>query len=307
MTQRFRGLIAATHTPFTLDGSLALGVVERQAEALLADGVTAVFVGGSTGECHSLTLDERLRLAARWAEVARGTALRVIVHVGSNCLADARTLAAQAEQLGASAIAAHSPSYFKPSSVAALVACCADIAAAAPGTPFYFYDIPVLTGVNLPMPEFLERGAEDIPTLAGLKFTNPDFVAFQLAAAVAPNRFEILWGLDEMLLPALAVGAAGAVGSTWNFAAPLYQQLIEAFERGDILTARREQMRSVRLIQILGHFGFLPASKAFMESRGVPVGPPRLPFRSLSVLDRACLLGDLSGEGFVLVESVMPC
>lgn len=299
MAARFDGLMAAAHTPFATDGSLALEVVERQASALLADGVQSVFIGGSTGESHSLTLDERQRLAVRWFEVARGTPLRVVVHAGSNCLADARTLAAQAEQLGAAAISALAPSYFKPASVEALVACCAEITAAAPATPYYFYDIPALTGVHLPMADFLEQAAGRLPTLAGLKFTNVDFVAYQLCAAVAGGRFELLWGVDEMLLPALAVGARGGIGSTYNFAAPLYRQIIDAFDRGDLEAARRGQMRSIRLIRILARRGYMASAKALMGWRGVPVGAPRLPHLPLSTESLTALRGELVEGGFL--------
>ncbi len=106
-----QGLIAAPHTPFAADGSLHLPVVEKQAARLLADGVTTVFVGGTTGETHSLTVDERRALARRWAEVARGTKLKVIIHAGSNCLADARALAAQAQELGVAANPPMPPCY----------------------------------------------------------------------------------------------------------------------------------------------------------------------------------------------------
>ena len=132
---RLHGLVAATHTPFKPDGSLNLAIIEKQADHLLKNGVTLAFIGGTTGECHSLSLDDRRALAQRWCEVAHGTSLNVVVHVGSNCLADARVLAAQAQQLGAVAVSAHAPSYFKPHSLEALIACCADIAAAAPETP----------------------------------------------------------------------------------------------------------------------------------------------------------------------------
>ena len=126
MTIKLHGLVAATHTPFDKDGELKLAVVEQQAEHLLRSGVNTVFIGGSTGESHSLTVDERLALAHRWSEVVRGSKQRLVVHVGSNCLADSRTLAAQAQELRADAIAALSPSYFKPKSLDALTACCAD-------------------------------------------------------------------------------------------------------------------------------------------------------------------------------------
>ena len=135
MTVRLHGLVAATHTPFDAHGDLNLAIVEKQAELMLRYGVAAVFVGGTTGESHSLSLDERLALAKRWSEVVRGTPLVLVVHVGSNCLRDARTMAAQAQSVGAAAIAAVTPCYFKPRSLDTLTACCAEIAAAAPATP----------------------------------------------------------------------------------------------------------------------------------------------------------------------------
>lgn len=293
MAVRFEGLVAATHTPFTAAGALHLPAVERQAAHLLAQGVTAAFIGGSTGESHSLTLEERRSLSARWCEVARGSPLRVIVHAGANCLEDARTLAQQAQQLGAAAVAALAPSYFKPASVEALVACCAHVAGAAPDLPFYFYDIPMMTGVHLSMPEFLRQGAERIPNLTGLKFTNTDFIAYQECRTAAGGAFDILWGVDEMLLPALACGVRGAVGSTYNFAAPLYQRIRAAFECGDLEEARREQLRSVHLVRILVQRGFMASAKALMTFLGVEVGPPRLPHLDLTERQRQELRREL--------------
>src|SRR5204863_760432 len=133
-------------------------------------------------------------LTQRWCEVARGTELKVVVHVGSNCLADARTLAAQAQSLGASAIAAMSPSYFKPRTIDTLIACCADVASAAPETPFYYYDIPAWTGVSFPMPDFLAQAADKIPMLVGLKFTSPDLMAYQFCLRAGDGRWDVPFG-----------------------------------------------------------------------------------------------------------------
>lgn len=277
MNQKLVGLVAATHAPFHADGQLNLAAVEGQARHLHDHEVSAVFICGSTGESHSLTVDERLALAQRWSEVVRRTPMRMVVHVGSNSLADARTLAAQAKRIGADAIAALAPSYFKPKTLDTLVACCAEIASATPEVPFYFYDIPALTGVQLSMPEFLERAAERIPTLAGIKFTNPDLMAYQQCLHARAGRFDIPWGLDEYLLAALALGAVGGVGSGYNFAAPLYQRIISAFQQGDLVKARAEQYRSVRLIELLAGFGYMGAAKAMMGFLGIDVGPARLP------------------------------
>jgi N-acetylneuraminate lyase len=298
MTIKLHGLVAATHTPFHADGRLNLTVVERQAEHLHRDGVTTVFVGGSTGESHSLTVEERRALAVRWSEVVSGSGLKLVVHVGSNCLADARTLAAQAQELQAVAISALSPSYFKPKSLDTLVACCADIAAAAPATPFYFYDIPVLTGVQFPMPEFLTAAADRIPTLAGIKFTNPDLMAYQTCLHVQGGRFDIPWGVDEYLLAAVAVGAVGGVGSSYNFAAPIYHRLLAAVGRGDLTAARVEQFRSVQLIELLAGFGYMAAAKAVMGFLGIEVGPARLPHGNLTPDQTARLRDRLDQLGF---------
>jgi N-acetylneuraminate lyase len=291
-------LVPATHTPFHADGSLNLSAVEKQAAHLLKNNITTVFIGGSTGESSSLTLEERLQLATRWFEVIKGSSLKVVVHVGSNCLADSRTLAAQAQQLRAVAISALAPSYFKPKDVGTLIACAADIASAAPETPFYFYDIPVLTGVSLSMPDFLKQAPEKIPTLAGLKFTNPDLMAYQLCLHADGGSWDIPWGLDEIMLGALAMGAKGAVGSSFNFAAPVYQRLIKAFHAGDMKTAREEQFRSVRLIQLLASYGYMGAAKVTMKMLGVDVGPARLPNGSLTAEQTAALRGELEALGF---------
>jgi N-acetylneuraminate lyase len=132
------------------------------------------------------------------------------------------------------------------------------------------------------MPDFLEAAAERIPTLAGLKFTNSDLMAYQRCLRCCEGRFDVPWGCDEFLLAALALGGRGAVGSSYNFAAPLYLRLIEAFRKGDLAAAREEQFRSVCLIQWLARFGYMAAAKAVMEMLGIPVGPPRLPIVALA-------------------------
>jgi N-acetylneuraminate lyase len=263
--------------------------------------VRAVFIGGTTGESASLTTDERLDLARRWSEVVRGTSLTLVVHVGSNCMADARTLTAQAATLNAAAVAMLAPSYFKPGNVETLIECCRSVADAAPGTPFYYYDIPSMTGVSLPMAEFLERGCGRIPSLAGLKFTNPDQMAYQRCLALRDGQgqpFDIPWGIDEALLGAMALGARGAVGSTYNFAAPVSNRIFEAVARGDLDAARADQLRSVRLIGVLMRYGYMAAAKQVMGWLGVEVGAPRLPILGLGDGQAALLRRDLEQIGF---------
>ena len=295
---RLHGLVAATHTPFHADGSLNLSVVEQQAAMLQADGVGYAFIGGTTGESSSLTVEERRALAVRWFEVTRGAALKVIVHVGSNCLADSRNLAAQAQELSAVAVSALAPSYFKPGNTATLVESMAQIASASPELPFYYYEIPTMTGISLSPSEFLAQAADQIPNLAGIKFTSSNLMEYQLCRAHAEGAFDIPFGFDEMLLASLAMGATGAVGSSYNFAAPIYLRVIKAFAANDHETARMEQIRTVRMIKLLASKGYMAAARSVMDFRGVPVGAPRLPNASLTPAQQAQLRSELDQLGF---------
>ena len=265
----------------------------------MRDGVIGVFVGGTTGEFSSLTFEERLALTARWSAVLKGTPLRTVVHVGSNCLSDAKQLAAHANSLGVAAIAAVAPSYFKPKSLDVLIAWCAELASAAPDTPFYFYDIPVLTGVAFPMADFLEQALARVPTLAGVKFTNPDLMTFQRLLRAGGGRFDILFGLDEQLLAAVVLGARGAVGSGYNFAAPLYRRLLAAANANDFATARAEQYRGVELVALLQRHGYLPAAKELMRLRGIDLGGMRLPNVTLSAEQVAAFRHELGATGLL--------
>jgi N-acetylneuraminate lyase len=100
------------------------------------------------------------------------------------------------------------------------------------------------------------------------------------------------------MLGALATGARGAVGSSFNFAAPLYHGLIAAFERGDLDAARQAQLRSTQLIALLARYGYMGAAKATMAMLGVDVGPARLPNGSLSAEQAQALRRELETLGF---------
>jgi N-acetylneuraminate lyase len=275
------GLIPASHTPFRRDGQLNLEMVDRQAKLFLEAGMRAVFVAGTTGECASLSVDERKALCERWVDVA-GDALRIAIHIGDNCQANAIALAAHARQTGVAAVAAMAPSYFKPATVHDLIEFCLPIAAEADPLPFYFYHIPGMTGVRLPMGEFLHEARFRIPNLVGLKYSHDDLVQLQVCTALDQGAFDVLFGCDEALLAGLCLGVRGAVGSTYNFAGPLYQRLIRAFESGDLATARSLQLQSAEMIQTLCEFGFMAASKAVMALMGVDCGPVRTPLHNLS-------------------------
>jgi len=297
MPEHIVGLVAAPFTAFHADGSLNLEKVEAQVGSLEASGVIGAFVCGTTGESLSLTVPERMAVAERWRAVAPHD-FAVIIHVGHPCLADSQALAAHAQKIRARAIGAMAPCFFRPASVDDLVAWCAEVAAAAPELPFYYYHIPSMTGVNIPVADFLARAADRIPTLAGAKFTYENLMDYQRCVSFRNRHYDMLFGRDEILLSALVLGAKGAVGTTYNFAAPLFVRIIEAFGRGDLGAAQADQLRAAEMIATLLRHGGLAAFKAVMKMIRVDCGPVRPPLRDLTPDERHHLHQDLERIGF---------
>ena len=273
-----QGLIAAPFTPMSAARAIHLDAIESYAQRLHRDGVVGAFICGTTGEAMSLSVDERQQIAERWMAKAPKE-LRVIVHVGHTALVDCQRLAAHAQSIGADSFACMAPFFFKPSSAEALVDWCEQVAAAAPKLPFYYYHITSMTGVSIPVFDFLKIASSRIPNLVGVKFTYEDLDDFKRCLDFENGRYDLLFGRDERLLAALAVGAHGAVGSTYNFGAPIYRQVIEAFDAGDQKRAQEAQSMAIKMIDLLVAGGPSPIAtfKWFMKRVGVDCGPARLP------------------------------
>lgn len=302
MKPELSGLIAAPFTPMLPDGDLNLNAVGKQADLLATQGVTGAFICGTTGEGLSLTTEERLQMTERWVNAA-ARRLKVIVHVGHNNVGESQELAAHAEKAGADAIATVGPTFFRPASVERLADYCARVAESAPTLPFYYYHMPAMTGVNLPMIDFLKVAAQRIPNFAGLKFTDENLMSYTQCLNFEDGRFNILFGRDEILLAALAMGATGAVGSTYNYMAPIYQQVWSAFERGDLTAARLHQSTAIQIIAVMIKHGGLAAGKAMMKCVGIDCGPVRTPLKNLTAEETDVFFRELEHAGFPAIAS----
>ena len=298
MSEHLTGLIAAPHTPMHPDGSLNLQLIGKLAQCLIDNGIKGAFVCGSTGEGILLSTNERMQVAERWkAEV--DDSMAILVQVGQHCLKEAKVLAEHAEKkIGARAIATLAPNYFKPKTLEDLASFCAEVASAAPGTPFYYYHQPRNSNVNFAMVDFLRIAAERIPNLAGLKYSHGDMFDYGRCLDFEDGRFDILFGIDEALLAALALGARGAIGSTYNFAAPLYCSIVKAYEQGDIASAQKQQAHARELVAVINKYGGQPAIKAAMKIIGIDCGHCRPPLSNLSDEQYEAFQADLEQIGF---------
>ncbi|HWZ34909.1 MAG TPA: dihydrodipicolinate synthase family protein [Mucilaginibacter sp.] len=281
--EHLQGLIAAPFTPMNDNGDINVAAIPEYYEFLKTNGVRGAFICGSTGEGVSMTMEEKKAVTEAWAACTAGDKnFKVMTLVGGNSVADCKDLAKHARENGIYAISFTSPSYFKPADVALLAQMCAEIAAVVPDMPFYYYHVPVLTNVSFLMIDLLKEISDKIPNFAGVKYTHEDFMDFSSCLRYKNGQYDMLWGRDENMLPALSLGAKGAVGSTFNYAAPLYHDLISAFEDNNLEEARRLQQKAIDMISLLGKYGGLPVGKSYMKLAGVDCGGFRLPFRNMS-------------------------
>ena len=296
---KLEGLIAAPFTPMHADGSINVAIIPAYYNFLKNNKVTGAFICGSTGEGVSMTTLEKKAVATAWAEATKDDAeFSVMLFLGGTSIADCKDLALHAKAIGMYAISFTAPFYFKPANVDMLAEACAEIAGVVPDMPFYYYHIPVLTGVNFAMYDLLQAVDGKIPNFAGVKYTHEDFMDFLSCLHFQDGKFDMLWGRDENMLPALVLGTKGAVGSTFNYAAPLYYDLIAAFENNDLKRAQQLQQQSIDMIRLLGKYGGIATGKAFLKVAGIDCGTFRLPVKNMSLEQFQLFEQDVTHVGF---------
>lgn len=297
--KRIEGMIAAPFTPLHEDGTLNVSIITSYYKMLKKNGVKGAFICGSTGEGTSLTLNEKKLVSKAWADAIKGdTEFKVTLFLGGTCLSDCKDLAIYANEIGLSAVSLSAPFYFKPANVKVLADCCREVASVVPNMPFYYYHIPVLTGVNFPMVDLLEAIGDTISNFAGIKYTHEDFMDFLSCQNYKNGKYEMLWGRDENMLSALALGTKGFIGSTFNYAAPLYHNLIEAFKQGDLQKANELQQLSIDMIRLLGKYGGIGTGKFYMKEIGLDCGEFRLPVQKMSPNSAAAFKKEVAGLKF---------
>jgi Dihydrodipicolinate synthase/N-acetylneuraminate lyase len=297
--QRLKGLIAATFTPMHANGDVNYAVIDQYAEHIVDSGISGVFVCGTTGEFTSLTTEERKHILEHWVKAARDR-FKVIAHVGNDSQRDAVALSRHAAEVGAWGIASIAPGFFKPASVRNLIGFFKPIAAAAPELPFYYYNMPSMTGVDLSVAQFLQEGKQEIPNLVGVKFTHNNLMEMGDCIHLNDGAFEVLHGYDETLICGLALGAVAGVGSTYNYLPSVYLNVMKAMEKADLETARSFQMKSIEVVKIIIRYGGgVRGGKAIMNLIGIECGECRLPFASFEKTAYDSLRNDLEAIGFL--------
>ncbi len=280
---KIEGLIAASFTPFTQNMEVNLEPIADYSNLLYKSGLKGVFVNGSSGEGYMLSTDEREMLAERWMQESKPD-FKVLIHVGSCSLTESVRLAKHAEKIGAYAVATMAPPFPKIGRLNELVDYCAQIAAAAPSLPFYYYHIPVFNGAFLSMIDFLAAVEERIPNFVGIKYTYESLYEFNQCAIYKDGKFDMLHGQDETILNSLIMGRTkGGISGTASYIGTTLVGVMENYFSGDIDAAVACQDYAQAVINVIARYrGNIVAGKRIMKMIGVDLGPNRTPFQNLT-------------------------
>ena len=294
---RLTGIMPALLTPFDAEGNVNPSVVRELVEFQLTQGITGFYVCGGTGEGLLQTEAERHLMAETVIDQVKGR-VPVIVHIGAITTAEAMRLAAHAKEAGADGISSVPPFYFNVG-FQGVKGHYAGIASAS-DLPIYIYNVPGATGVNV-TPAMFKEMCEDIPTIAGMKFTSYNFFEMRQIIDLEVNgkKLNIVSGPDELMVAAQAMGAHGAIGTFYNLMPKLFVDAYDAFRAGDVNKATDLQARANRIIgAYFASAGGMSAIKAMMKMIGLDCGagrPPNPPFSEEKVEQ---LKADLDEVGF---------
>ncbi|CAN7983624.1 unnamed protein product, partial [Ixodes hexagonus] len=260
---------------FLCNRRVNLDVIDDYVNLLRKQGVTGAFVNGTTGEGLSLTVDERKRIAEKWASASKGKLDLLILHITTCCILETHELARHAESLNVDAISLLPPFYYKYDFIAYF----AQVSQAAPNTPIVYYHIPTFTGVNVKLSEFLPAVSKAVPALCGAKYSCSELSDLAGFMRTDKKHFKIFFGYEEMLLAALSLGVTAAIGGTFSYEGYLANKIIENYKKGALEKARREQDKLKHGVDVLAKYGYCVAAlkSAGNELCGISFGDVRFP------------------------------
>ena len=267
-------------TPFR-DGEVDVDAVRRNVGRFVASGLGGVVALGTNGEAAMLDDDEGDRVVAAAREAIPSDKV-LIAGVGRESTRATIAAAARAAALGADAVLARTPAFYRAHTpIAALIAHYTALADAS-RVPVLLYNYAAFTGVNL-SPCTIGRLAEH-PNIVGLKETSTDGAQFVEIAAAVPPRFTIMAGSAPGVYAALCAGATGAILAVACVRPALCLELFEHARAQRFADALACQQRLTPLARAVTTGHGIAGLKAAMDLAGLDGGDPRPP------------LGPLTGE-----------
>lgn len=288
--EKFKGIFPALVTPLTEKETLNRDALVKLINYLSDNGADGFYVGGATGEGIALKASVRMELA----EAARDTCKDkpVIIHVASADFGEAVDLAKHAERIGADAISAIPPLFFKydEDDVFNYYKALAD----AVHIPLIIYYNPA-AGFKINA-EFAARCFK-VDNITGIKWTSSDYFGMIRLKYLTNGEMNIINGPDEMLLMGLNAGADAGIGTTYNFMCPLIKSIYEKFTSGDIEGAKEAQTKADKIIAALLSYSTIPVTKVILEKMGFAVGNCVFPMKRYTEEQKEKIVADFRAAG----------
>lgn len=283
---KYKGVIPAFYACYDEDGNMSPEGVRALTEYFAEKGVKGVYVNGSSGECIYQSVEDKKLVLENVMEAAKGR-LTVIAHVACNNTKDSMELARHAQSVGADAIAAIPPIYFRLPEHA-IAQYWNDISSAAPDTDFVIYNIPQLAGVALTMNLFAEMRKN--PRVIGVKNSSMPVQDIQMFKAAAGDDYVIFNGPDEQFISGRIIGAEGAIGGTYGAMPELFLKMDEYVKSGELEKAKEIQYAVNEVIYKMcsAHGNMYGVIKAILKiNENLELGGVRKPLPALTDSDTA--------------------
>jgi len=298
----WHGSFAVIVTPFTREGDIDEDGYRRVVELVIEAGCHGVISAGSTGQFFLMSADERKRVIAIAADQASG---RVPVLAGTSAIRpeDVIDLTSHAREVGCAGAMVLPPLYV-PLTEDETGEFYRRIAGES-GLPIMLYNSPaaVPTVLGARLVEQLAR----LENVVAIKDSSLDMRQLNDLVRFCGNELRVFIGLEDLLLPAMAVGAVGAVAMLPPLVGRMAVELYESAAAGDMQRAlglHRKMLRAYDLFNVGS--GYL-CIKECMNMLGKPGGYSRPPMRPLSEGQKAqlreilCDIGLLKPDGSVVV------
>ena len=291
-TRRLEGLFSVTVTPFGPDGALDLSAFATILEWHIAQGSAGLAIAADNGEASLLTITERQAMAETAVRVAAGRVPVVMGAMGTHAFTacDTIKMVEVAAAAGVDAALVSPAPYLGSSTRAEVVGRYREIYRAV-NLPVIAYNNPRHFGVAVEG-DTLQQLLDEID-LVGIKESSRQFLDVSAGIARFGDRLSIFMGCGYLLMPGLALGAAGVLSTGVDLFGRESARIV-ALARGAACTESRNLHHKVtRAYTFLLETGTPPAAlKALLNMMGLPAGVPRLPAHPLAGadLDRLCAL-----------------
>lgn len=279
MNAKLRGILLPFTTPFDEGGELDARALRSNIKRWNETGVAGYVALGSTGE--RVHLYERERMAV--VETARACVpreLAFVVGVGEQWTRGAVAECRRAAEMGADAVLALTPHFYKGAMTQAALADHFETLADSSPVPVLLYNIPQNTGVAI-APETVARLAAHA-NIAGIKDSSGDMVNFvEMIRLVGDARddFTLMTGHAGVFYAALSSGAGGAILAAGCAVPRLCVEIYEAFRAGEHRRALSLQRRLAPVARAVTTLYGIGGLKAALDLKGYSGGRVRAPLR----------------------------